>query len=91
MPPRKTLLATLLSLLLGCGSLPLQPDAIQYGVHADITPPGFYGTHNKTYTRVFKSFQAPEMKGAQCLSASDYKAYSAWIQSIEQMAFSRCR
>ncbi len=71
--------------------LPEQPEVIQYGVHANVEPPGFYGVNNKTEAHTYRPFQHPDMKAAQCLSADDYKKEEEWLSAVEQIALDRCR
>jgi hypothetical protein len=75
----------------GCGSLPPFPEVVQYGVHADVARPGFYGVNTRTSERVYKPFNSPSMKAAQCMSAADYAKSEAWIASVEKIARQRCQ
>lgn len=92
--PRKTFLTTSLSLgllaIAGCGSLPPRPHHVQYGVHANINPPGFYGVDSDSKAHIYRAFGDPAMKGAQCLTAADYKAWAAWVQKVKEAAEQRC-
>lgn len=86
-----TLLITSLSLA-ACGSqLPKAPHHVQYGVHANVSPPGFYGVDNQTKERVFRAFDDRNMKGAQCLTAQDYKEWADWVRAVKQIAERRCK
>ncbi len=83
--------ALLTIFLSGCASLPPFPEVTQFGVLADVKPPGFYGINSKTHARYFKTFSDPSMKGAQCLSPADYSASEAWVAAVKQIAETRCR
>lgn len=82
---------SLVIILSACSSLPPFPEVVQYGVHADINPPGFYGVNNKTKAHVYKTLDDPSMKGAQCLNVDDYKASEEWISAVKQEAERRCQ
>jgi hypothetical protein len=88
---RSVLLALSLSSFFGCASVPEFPEITQHSVHADVSPPGFYGVNNKTNARTFKQFDDPSMKGAQCLSADDYRASEAWVEQVIELAKQRCQ
>jgi hypothetical protein len=60
-------------------------------VHADVSPPGFYGVNNKTKKRTYRPLNDPHMKGAQCLAAGDYKAAENWTQQVIEIANRRCK
>lgn len=85
------LLGISLSLFTACNNLPPFPEVTQYGVRADVSRPGFYGVNNKSGKRVYKTFDNPDMKGAQCLSSEDYKASEEWIKVVKEIAQQRCR
>lgn len=87
---KSVLLIISLSFLIGCPSLPKIPAHTQYGIHADVEPPGFYGVHNESRKRIFKTFDDPSMKGGQCVSANDYKAIQAWVKEIKQILENNC-
>lgn len=76
---------------LGCGSLPPAPHHVQYGVHADVRPAGFYGVDNQSKARIYRPFDDPAMKGGQCLTAGDYRAWANWIEAVKQEAERRCK
>jgi hypothetical protein len=90
--------SALLILILSLSSISCQlfpqvpefPEVVQYGVYANVNPPGFYGVNNKTKERVYKAFDDPSMKGAQALSADDYKKVSEWEASVVDLASKRC-
>ena len=87
--PLKSLLITIALILSGCLShVPKVPEHTKYGFHADIEPPGFYGVKSKDNSRDFKELGHPEMKGAQCLTAQDYKRMQRWLDSVIEQA--RC-
>jgi hypothetical protein len=90
MMPIRLKLALFLLSLSACAELPPVPHHVQYGVYADVNPPGFYGVDNETKAHQFRSFTDPRMKAAQCLTASDYAAWSRWISAVEQEARQRC-
>jgi len=76
----------------GCGTVfPKPPPHVQYGVHANVEPPGFYGVHSETKERVYRDFWDPLMKGAQCVSAADYKQGQAYLKEAREIAEKRCR
>lgn len=77
--------------MVACSGLPKVPGHVQYGVHADINPPGFYGVHNETKDQVYRKFDDPAMKAGQCLSADDYKAMQAWIKTVKDIVESECK
>ncbi|MGE3681943.1 MAG: hypothetical protein AB7G93_09470 [Bdellovibrionales bacterium] len=81
------------SSLISCAGLNIDPPPkyVQYGVHADISPSGFYGVDSQTSERVFRQFDDPAMKGAQCLSAADYMNVQAYITYLRQEAQRRCQ
>ena len=76
--------------LSGCSVLPPFPEVVQYGVFADVNPPGFYGVDSKTKAQFYKSFSDLQMKAAQCLPAADYKASEAWVASVKLIAERHC-
>lgn len=84
-------LGLLIASLSGCETLPPVPHHVQYGVYPDVNPPGFYGVDNVSKAHVYHGFMDMEMKAAQCLTADDYKAWEAWIQSVEDIAQRRCK
>ncbi len=86
----KTVLSICLLSLSACNHLPPVPRHVQYGVHADVSTPGFFGVDNESGGRVHRRFSDPHMKAAQCLSADDYKALSAWVQNVVEIAKKRC-
>jgi hypothetical protein len=87
----KNVLLVIVINVAGCASLPPVPEVVQYGVHADVNPPGFYGVNNKTGARDHNDFFDPEMKGAQCVTNDGYRKYEAWVQQIIEIAEQRCR
>lgn len=92
---KSVLLMVATSLSVGCVSgsvsLPPEPVLIQYGIHSDVKPGGFYGVNNKTSEYVYKAFLDAEMKAGQCLSAADYQKYQEWVDVIKEIAIRRCR
>lgn len=88
---KRVLWGASLSLILGCNSIPPVPDHVQYGVHADIHPPGFYGVHNRTKERLYRPFEEPSMKGAQCVTLEDYKKLAEWAQKVKEVAERQCK
>lgn len=87
----KTALLIIAISVVGCESLPPAPEVVQYGVHADVEPPGFYGVNNKTKERVYRRFTDPRMKAGQCLDAKDYKEMQAWVKQVKEIAEKRCK
>jgi hypothetical protein len=73
-----------------CSVLPPFPEIVQYGIHADLPEPGFYGVDNYTHQRYFKSFDDPSMKGGQCVNADHYKVTEQWGAAVKQIAETRC-
>lgn len=86
----KKALTTIALSLSACESLPKFPEVVQYGAHADIKPPGYYGVDSDTGAKFYKPFTDPSMKGAQCLSPEDYKKSEDWVQSIVEIAKQHC-
>ncbi len=84
------ILLFLTSLEVGCQVIPPFPEIKQFGVHADIEPPGFYGVDNYTHQRFYYPFDEKIMKGAQCMNAEDYKASERWVSSVKLIAETRC-
>jgi hypothetical protein len=74
-----------------CNSLPPFPEVVQYGYHADVPRPGFYGVNNKTHARTFRAPDDPKMKGAQCLEIDDYKKSEDWVRQVKELAETRCK
>ncbi len=88
----KTALSIIAISLIGCGTLiPKIPRHTQYGIHADINPPGFYGVDNETKERKHKLFSDPSMKGGQCLDNKDYKALQAWVKVVKEIGETHCK
>jgi len=87
---KKALLIIAISMS-ACASLPDLPEVVQYGVHANVKPPGFYGINSKTKVRSFRKFNDPVMKAGQCLSASDYQKMQNWVKQVEQIAKEKCQ
>jgi hypothetical protein len=75
----------------GCASLPPVPEVVQYGIHANVEPPGFYGVNNKSKERVYRRFSDPRMKAGQCLDAKDYKEMQEWVKEVKEIAEQRCK
>lgn len=88
---RKSVLFAIAISLSGCAQLPKVPRHVQYGTHADVNPPGFYGVDNESSERVYRTFQDPHMKAAQCLSVDDYRSFQAWVSQVKEIAEQRCR
>lgn len=88
---KRALLITSLAVLSACQSpFPKPPQHVQYGVHADIDPPGFYGVDSKTKQRFYKPFADGDMKGAQCLSAPDFERGQQHIKDVNDIIKNRC-
>lgn len=87
---RKSVLLIILILSGGCETLPPVPEFVQYGIHADVQPPGFYGVNNKTKARVYRPFDDPAMKGGQCTDAAGYKAGEKYRIILENYFRQRC-
>lgn len=77
--------------LSACAAVPQPPRHVQYGSYPQVEPPGFYGVDSITKERVYRSFFDPEMRGAQCLSASDFKSMQTYIEQLIQLAKQRCQ
>lgn len=95
MPKLRMMLTKLKMVLLivslsSCAQLPPVPHHVQFGIYADVNPPGFYGVDNETKARTYRTFDDPVMKGGQCLTASAYKAWAQWISAVKQEAEQRC-
>lgn len=88
---RKKILLLIAISLCGCESLPPVPQHIQFGVHADIMPPGFYGVNSETKEKVYRSFNDPKMKAGQCLDVEDYKKMQEWVKTVKEIAEGRCK
>lgn len=88
---RKLVLLTIAISIQACAGLPEVPEIVQYGVHANIKPPGFYGVNNKSKVRSYRKFNDPIMKAAQCLSSQDYKKMQEWVKQVEQIAKEKCQ
>ena len=92
---RRKSLKTNLSLLcflclVGCGSqVPDFPDVYQCQWNGN--PRAFYCINVKTKARVKIDADHPHMKGAQCLSADDYKQSEAWVGAVKAIAEKRCK
>lgn len=84
-------LVILISASVACSVIPPVPQHDQYGIHADVNPPGFYGVNNETHAQTYRPFNDPVMKGGQALSAKDYASFQQWIESVKQIADQRCR
>lgn len=74
-----------------CGNLPPFPEVVQYGYHADVARPGFYGVNTKTQARTFRLPNDPVMKGAQCMTLDDYKKSEDWVRQVKEIAEKRCQ
>lgn len=74
-----------------CAQLPPVPHHTQYGVHADVNPPGFYGVDNETRERKYRQFDSAEMKGGQCLTNADYRAFQEYYKQVKEIARRRCK
>lgn len=74
----------------GCAHLPPQPEIVQYGIYADVNPPGFYGVNNKSKERVYRRFDDPRMKAGQCLDRRDYQETEEWVRKVADLAKQRC-
>lgn len=77
-----------LLVLCGCAGLPPFPEVNQCGYNG--SPRAFYCEDTSTHAQVKKSAEDPSMKGAQCLSANDFKKSEAWVRSVEDIANQRC-
>jgi hypothetical protein len=84
-------IALLTILISGCATLEPAPRHVQYGIHADVNPPGFYGVDSETHERVYRAFDDPFMKAGQALSAPDYQAFQRYIDYLKREAEKRCK
>lgn len=83
------LVAFMMLALAGCGlNVPPPPEDYQCSVNGN--PRAFYCVHSKTKERLIIPINDNRMKGAQCLSATAYKRYEKWVQSIIELAKTRC-
>lgn len=74
---------------IACGVVPEFPEVWQCVWAGE--PRAFFCVNTKTKERRKVSAGAPEMRGAQCLSADDYKKSEAWVAGVKQLAENRCR
>lgn len=88
---KNVLLTVSLASAIACQQVPEFPEIVQYGVHSDVEPAGFYGVNNKTKERVYRPFTDPAMKGAQCMSLEDYRKSEAWAEALVELAKQRCQ
>lgn len=93
---RRIVLLTISLSLTACASgwpswAPKPPHGVQYGVHADVNPPGFYGVHTKTKARVYRPFDDPAMKGAQAVDADYYREGERWIKEVQKAVRNHCK
>lgn len=87
---KSVLLKISLSLLpAGCGSLPPFPEIYQCAYHA--SHKAFFCVNTKTEAQLKIPESDPRMKGAQCMSPTDYRKSEQWVQSVKQIAETRCR
>lgn len=77
--------------LAACSQLPPFPEVVQYGYHADVARPGFYGVNTETHARTFRTPDDPIMKGAQCMSLDDYKKSEDWVRQVKEIAERKCK
>ncbi len=83
----KTLLFVMF--LSGCASLPPAPEIEQDGYSWRFRK--FRACDTVTHACRDIPLDDPDMEGAQCLSAEDYKKSADWVSSVEQIAKERCR
>lgn len=82
------LLITSLSLV-GCGSLPPFPEIYQCAFYASQN--AFYCVNSSTKEEIKLPVDSPKMRGAQCMSLEDYRKSESWVQTVKQIAETRCR
>lgn len=90
MPLKIALLIISLNLC-ACNTMPPIPEHTQYGIHANINPPGFYGVNSKTKARTYREFDDPVMKGGQCLSAEDFKKFQRYQKELKDWGEEHCK
>lgn len=76
-------------LLSGCSSLPPFPHVNQCGYSVKFNKFRCCDENGKSCFNLRR--EDPKMEGAQCLSGSDYKKASHWIDSVTGIAQQRCR
>lgn len=88
---KSALLITSLSLT-ACGTqLPSAPRHVLYGSYSQVEPPGFYGVDSASKERVYRPFNDPVMRGAQCLTTKDFAAWAAWVEAVKKIAKDKCK
>lgn len=89
---KNALLITSLSIfnIASCDTAPKRPNTVEYGVHADLNQPGFYGFDPETDENVYRPFDDPFMKGAQAVSAGDYLKLKEWERKLKEWGSSHC-
>lgn len=74
----------------GCGfGVPEFPEVYQCAYAGN--PRAFYCVNTVTKAKLKLPLDDSRMKGAQCLSASDYKKSEAWTKSVIELAKTRCQ
>lgn len=74
--------------LSACAGLPPFPEVNQCGVNG--SPRAFYCEDTTTHKQKKLPIDSPLMKGAQCLSADDYKKSEAWVTTVQEIASQHC-
>ena len=78
------------SVLAGCGDrIPNPPEVSQCQWNGK--PRAFYCENTVTHEREKIAADDPRMKGAQAMSARDYKKSESWVQTVKEIALSRCQ
>lgn len=55
------------------------------------TPRAFFCVNIQTKERMKLAADEPSMKGAQCMSAQDYKKSEAYVKALIELAKTRCQ
>jgi hypothetical protein len=69
--------------------LPDFPEVWQCQINGN--PRAFYCVNTETKKQMKLPIDDPSMKGAQCLSADDYKKSEAWVDAVINIAQIRCK
>lgn len=76
--------------LVGCGTqIPKFPGVFQCA-YSD-TQNAFFCVHSDTQERLKIPAQDVRMRGAQCMSLSDYRKSESWVNEVKRLAETRCR
>lgn len=76
--------------LISCGTIvPEFPAVWQCGYSVKFNK--FRCVNTKTKQAMNVKRDDPSMEGAQCLSADDYRKSEAWVESVKEIAETRCR